>query len=118
MPNNRHTVTINTALSEPVCDQLRADPSLRVMLYCALGPASAYMQINMDVAFPAQIEVRLNGDEVKSNYRGLKNKAGTTKPADLTDQMRKNQGYNNILSITYALTTRVRQYRWLSVHIC
>lgn len=77
------------------------------MLYAASGPTSAYL--TMDVAFPNQLEVRLNGDEVKSNYKGLKNKSGTTKPADLTDYLRKTAGYHNNLQVTYALTTRVRR---------
>lgn len=60
-----------------------------------------------DVAFPSQLEVRVNQEEVKSNYKGLKNKPGTTKPADLTPFVRKMPGYANNLSITYALTTKV-----------
>lgn len=76
------------------------------MVYCAaasgLGPFAT-----QDITFPNQIEVKVNGDDVKSNFKGLKNKPGTTKPADITDLVRKTPGYNNSLQITYALTTKV-----------
>jgi E3 SUMO-protein ligase PIAS1 len=58
-----------------------------------------------DITFPAQIEVRLNGDEVKANYKGLKNKPGSTRPADITDFVRLSPAnYRNNLVVTYALT--------------
>jgi E3 SUMO-protein ligase PIAS1 len=38
----------------------------------------------LDITFPSQIEVRINGDEIKANYKGLKNKPGSTRPADIT----------------------------------
>lgn len=58
-----------------------------------------------DITFPAQIEVRINGDEVKANYKGLKNKPGSTRPADITDFVRITPAnYRNNLVVTYALT--------------
>ena len=60
----------------------------------------------VEVSFPNQIEVRVNNDDVKSNYKGLKNKPGSTKPADLTDKVRKQPGYSNQINVTYALTTK------------
>lgn len=60
-----------------------------------------------EVAFPGQIEVRVNGEEVKANYKGLKNKPGSTRPADITDFVRKSPAeYKNTLLITYALTQK------------
>ncbi|KAL8710487.1 MAG: hypothetical protein Q9220_004919 [cf. Caloplaca sp. 1 TL-2023] len=43
-------------------------------------------------------------DEVKTNLRGLKNKPGSTRPADITHLLRKRANYENSLSLTYALT--------------
>ena len=106
MPGNRHTVNSNIILSEAVCDSIRNDSSLRLMLYCATTTGLNTFALH-DVAFPNQLEVRMNGDEVKSNYKGLKNKPGTTKPADLTNHARKVARYTNVLQITYALTTKV-----------
>lgn len=101
MPQNRHTVRAVLALSTEHVRLLRDDVSMRLLLYCGMNmmPMS-----QVDVSFPNQLEVRINGDDVKANYKGLKGKPGTTKPADITDSVRKNQGYQNQLAITYALT--------------
>lgn len=49
--------------------------------------------------------MRINGDEVKANYKGLKNKPGSTRPADITDFVRLSPAnYRNNLVVTYALT--------------
>lgn len=59
-----------------------------------------------DIAFPNQIEVKVNDLDVKSNFKGLKNKPGSTKPADITSSVRKYGGQQNTISVTYALTTK------------
>lgn len=69
----------------------------------------------VDIAFPHQIELRVNQDEVKANLRGLKNKPGSTRPADITTLLRKRAGYENHLQITYALTNKV-EYPPISPH--
>ncbi|KAI5356600.1 putative SAP domain, Zinc finger, MIZ-type, Zinc finger, RING/FYVE/PHD-type, PINIT [Septoria linicola] len=101
MPQNRHTVRGTISLSPDQSQRMKADPSLKLLLYCGKG-ANHYSLV--DVEFPNQLEVKINNDDVKSNFKGLKGKPGTTKPADITDKIRKNSGYQNQLSITYALT--------------
>jgi E3 SUMO-protein ligase PIAS1 len=88
--------------SPDVAQRLAADKSLRVMIYCA---GDTHPQT--DIAFPQQIEIRINGDEVKANMRGLKNKPGTTRPADITSMLHKNATYENTMLVTYALTAKV-----------
>jgi E3 SUMO-protein ligase PIAS1 len=78
------------------------------MIYCAAEPVSSFLAL--DIAFPQSIEIKLNGNEVKANLRGLKNKPGSTRPADITDLVHKRPNYNNILTVTYALTTKVGSY--------
>lgn len=68
----------------------------------------------VDVAFPNQLEVKINDDDVKHNFKGLKNKVGTTKPADITDKCRLIANYNNQIAVTYALTTKRYAY---TVHL-
>ena len=51
-------------------------------------------------------EVKVNNEDVKSNFKGLKNSPGTTKPADITQLVRKLSGYANQISICYALTQK------------
>ncbi|THZ09346.1 hypothetical protein D6C93_00095 [Aureobasidium pullulans] len=104
MPHNRHSLHETVKLSEPTCAAIKADPTLRIMLYCAATSALGPYAFNIDIAFPSQIEVKVNGDEVRKSFKGLKNKPGTTKPVDITDLIRKAPGYQNDILVTYALT--------------
>lgn len=85
---------------------MRSDDSLRLLLFCAIEqPLSPYTRI--DITFPSQFEVRVNGDDVRANYKGLKNKPGSTRPADITSVVRKNPAnYRNSFIATYALTQK------------
>jgi len=59
----------------------------------------------MDISFPQQLEVKVNGEEVKANFKGLKNKVGSTRPADITSFLRRqNPNMANPIHITYAYT--------------
>lgn len=55
------------------------------------------------VQFPHPNEIRFNNVQVKDNVRGLKNKPGTAKPADLTPYVRPSPQLN-VLEIIYAFT--------------
>ena len=109
----RDTVECKIALNTFVADRLHNrsknnanyDSSLKVMVYCASEPVSPFSKV--DICFPHQVEIKVNGGEVKANLRGLKNKPGSTRPADITDMIRPKAGYENTLSVTYALTNKV-----------
>jgi len=107
MPHNRHTLEEKLILSEATCTSLKADTSLRIMLYCATTSALVPYAFNIDIAFPSQIEVKVNQDEVRKSFKGLKNKPGTTKPVDITDLIRKTPNAQNLIQVTYALTKEV-----------
>lgn len=80
------------------------EPTLRVMVFCASEGHG-----RQDIAFPHQSEIKVNGGEVKANLRGLKNKPGSTRPVDITKDLRlKIPTYLNTIEMTYALTTKVR----------
>jgi E3 SUMO-protein ligase PIAS1 len=76
------------------------------MVYCA-ADSGLKQYTKSDIAFPHQVELKANLDEVKANLRGLKNRPGTTQPADVTNYMRKKSGYTNNIVMTYALTQKV-----------
>jgi len=105
-PTHRATISRNLTLNENQSGRLKTDPSLRLLLFSALEqPLAPYSRL--DIAFPSQIEVRVNDDEVKANYKGLKNKPGSTRPADITDFVRtKVANQRNSILITYALTQK------------
>ncbi|KAL8694508.1 MAG: hypothetical protein Q9218_000838 [Villophora microphyllina] len=85
-----------------VAEKLTLDPDLRVMIFCASEPVSQFSKL--EIAFPHQVEIKVNMDEVKANLRGLKNKPGSTRPADITTLLRKRANYENSMNLTYALT--------------
>lgn len=117
MPHNRHSVHEPLVLSDAVCNALKADKSLAIMIYCAPGSSLGPYAFNIDIAFPSQIEVKVNSDEVRKSFKGLKNKPGTTKPVDITDMIRKAPGYQNDIHVTYALTKEVRINLCLRLHL-
>ena len=93
-------------LSSSTAADLQTDPTLRVMVYCA-ADSGLKQFTKSDIAFPHQVELKANLDEVKANLRGLKNKPGTTQPADITNYLRKKANYTNNIIMTYALTQKV-----------
>ncbi|KAK3676443.1 E3 SUMO-protein ligase pli1 [Recurvomyces mirabilis] len=104
MPQNRNTVKCSITLTTEQSQRL-ANSDMRLLMYCGLAQ-SVYSNHPIDIAFPNQIEVKVNDDDVKANYKGLKNKPGSTKPADLTPKVRTKANYPNQITITYALTTK------------
>jgi E3 SUMO-protein ligase PIAS1 len=77
------------------------DSSYRIMVFGAKSTGGA-----QDIAFPHQADIRVEGAEVKGlNLRGLKNKPGTTRPADVTNALlAKNTSYDRNIEFVYALT--------------
>lgn len=104
--NTRDNVELRVVLSAQNAIRLQNDPNLRVMLFGAADNGMTPYS-RCDVAFPYQVELKVNLDEVKANLRGLKNKPGTTRPVDITNYIRKKPGYLNQVVLTYALTTKV-----------
>lgn len=106
----RDSVDCKVIFSPVVADRLQRDPTTRVMIYCAADTGlSSY--IKADIAFPHQVEIKVNLDEIKANLRGLKNKPGSTRPADITNLVRKRANYENSVVMTYALTHKVSYSR-------
>lgn len=89
-------------LSKSDWAMLESDKKYKLYLLCgAYGnnptPNGEYIQ------FPHPNEIRFNSVQVKDNVRGLKNKLGTAKPADLTPYLRPSP-QQNVLEVVYAFT--------------
>lgn len=112
--NTKDTSDVKLSLDTVTASQLQNDPTWRVMIFCAVDNGINHYQ-QSDVAFPHQMEIKVNLDEVKANLRGLKNKPGSTRPADITDLLRKKPGYPNAISMTYALTSKASTHSASSV---
>lgn len=93
-------------LSPPNIQRIRDDSTLRILLYCA-AKGDTPPGVQSDIAFPPQLEVKVNDQEVKANFKGLKNKAGSTRPADITGFVTKQPNFTNRVLVTYALTQKV-----------
>ncbi|KAJ5504681.1 Zinc finger RING/FYVE/PHD-type [Penicillium fimorum] len=101
----RDSVELKVILSQQNAYRLQTDSNLRVMVYCA-ADSGLTQYTKSDIAFPHQVELKVNLDEVKANLRGLKNRPGTTQPADVTNLIRKKPNYPNNIVMTYALTQK------------
>ncbi|EXJ86556.1 hypothetical protein A1O3_03509 [Capronia epimyces CBS 606.96] len=76
------------------------------MVFCA-AEGFQHFSREYDIGFPHNVELKCNSDEVKANLRGLKNRPGSTRPADITHLIRKKPPtYPNIVEMIYALTSK------------
>ncbi|GKZ27138.1 SUMO ligase siz1 [Aspergillus brasiliensis] len=105
----RDSVELKVVLTPTVAARLQADSNLRVMVYCA-ADTGLNQYTKSDIAFPHQVELKANLDEVKANLRGLKNKPGTTRPADVTQYIRKKPGYPNNIVRFFVLVNLVQRH--------
>ena len=111
---NRDTVSQDLILGEQAAQRLRSEPDLRILVYCT-GVQNPHLHDNLEIAFPAQVEIRINEEAFVGNLRGVKKKPGTTRPADITGLVRKGiPNYVNKLTVTYAATTQVCAECWVS----
>lgn len=101
----RDTVDLIINLRADIAERLSTDRSTGAMIYSASEPMSPFSKV--EIEFPYQLEIRINQDEVQANFRGLKNKPGTTRPVDITTMLRPKPGYDNHMVVTYALTKKV-----------
>ncbi|KAF2457074.1 PINIT domain-containing protein, partial [Lineolata rhizophorae] len=106
MPSNRQTVQNCFSLGQQLSQQIAASSAVRVMLYCHAEMTMINYGARVDVAFPHNIEVHVNHNPVRANYKGLKNKPGSTRPVDITPFIRKHPDFKNEVAVTYALTTQ------------
>ncbi|KAJ9612292.1 E3 SUMO-protein ligase pli1 [Cladophialophora chaetospira] len=106
--STRDTARLTLNLSQDIIDKLNSDASCRIMVFCASEAIGPYSRDGSDIAFPHNVELKCNGDEVKANLRGLKNRPGSTRPADITTMIRtRPAGYPNSVEMVYALTTKI-----------
>lgn len=110
--HTRDQVECKLSLRADIADILSNDSTVRVLIYCASDPIPPFSKV--EITFPHQVEIKVNKDEVKANLRGLKNKPGSTRPADITHLLHKRAGYENSVVVTYALTSKVSRYLNLS----
>ncbi|SCU88713.1 LAMI_0D11078g1_1 [Lachancea mirantina] len=98
----RGVCTLKFSLNQHEAEILRRGSQFRLYLFCGLlGNLDARAEV--PIQFPHPNEIRFNEVQVKDNVRGLKNKVGTAKPADLTPYL-VHAGSENTLQLIYAFT--------------
>lgn len=109
MSTHRNSVKAIVTLDLADVQQFTADKSYRCMVYCAAVDGITPFTKDTDITFPHQVELRVNDEQISGlNLRGLKNKPGSTRPADITDYLlNKKAHYRNEVTLTYALTQKV-----------
>lgn len=107
MNNHRNSITVTLKASDyPELSRCATNLPDKVMLFCGsqnTGP--------QEIEFPHQSEIKVNGEDIKHNLRGLKNKPGSTHPVDITPFLRIKPSYINNIEFTYALTSKVNTRR-------
>ncbi|OQU99706.1 SAP domain-containing protein [Cladophialophora immunda] len=104
--STRDTARLIVSLPQETIETLK-NPSYRVMVFCAPEVPGFYPREPSDIAFPHNVELKCNSMEVKANLKGLKNRPGSTRPADITSLLKKKPAnYPNTVEMIYALTTK------------
>lgn len=109
MSTHRNSVKATVILSPSELQQFTTDKTYRCMVYCAAVDNITPYTKDTEIAFPHQVELRVNDEQISGlNLRGLKNKPGSTRPADITEYLlNKKPNYRNEVTLTYALTQKV-----------
>jgi len=102
---SRHEATCSIPIPPSHLETLRGNTSLRILVYCGESSSNGFGGTN--VKFPSQLEMRVNDQEVKANFKGVGKKEGSVKPVDITPFIRKQSGQTNSFRIAYALTQKV-----------
>ncbi|GAV54017.1 hypothetical protein ZYGR_0AK05190 [Zygosaccharomyces rouxii] len=101
--NVRGTCVAKWRFTKADWNLLESDEKYKVYLFCGMVDSQKGFQCNQPIQFPHPNEIRVNSVQVRDNVRGLKNKLGTAKPADLTPYLRP-PTQQNILEVIYAFT--------------
>lgn len=101
-------------ISNEVAEKLK-DSSIKVMVYCTsqiMGAPAIFPLPKAEIAFPRQIEIKINGVEVKADLKGIDTKTGSTKPADITSLIVKRSDYpGNFLNVSYPSNSKIFDQR-------
>lgn len=105
--NGKSCCTIRFNLSSEDFSLMQQDQRYKLYLFSGMLHPQGFVHHNTpnleDIQFPSPYELRMNQQVIKDNIKGLKNKRGTSKPANLTPYLDKNNG-TNVMELYYACT--------------
>lgn len=88
--NVRQVATLSFSFNDEEQRLFESGDPIRVMLYCGQPRTGDAI-----VQFPQPLDIQVNGTFIGQNHRGIKNKLGTAKPADITSLLKK-KGLNTV----------------------
>lgn len=101
--NGRCTCTINFNLSKEEFHSLQHDEHQRLYVLCGkVDPLNT--RGKAVIQFPSPHEFQMNNQQIVANVKGIKNRPGTAKPADITPYLGSKNAENKF-QFVYAFTT-------------
>lgn len=100
--SGRGTASTRFAFNAKDWEMLQSGKNYKVFLFCHENKSQS--SVKQFIEFPHPNEILFNGRKITDNVRGLKNKPGTAKPADLTPFI-KPPNQMNALELVYAFST-------------
>lgn len=111
--SDRKNQKFTFVLSEEQLTKLTSrKPKYQLRLYCTSSTyhvtGSNFRAPNCPIEFPSTCEVRVNNTLVSANFRGIKKKAGTAPPADITALVKRGLGppVTNSVDMVYVNSTQ------------
>ncbi|KAG8838610.1 SUMO ligase siz1 [Serendipita sp. 400] len=105
--SDRRTARFNFYLNHEQWRKLHEDRAkYQLRLYCTtsqyyIPTSTAFRNTPCPIEFPPTCEVRINNQVLSANFRGIKKKAGTAPPADITQLVRPASGQGNQVEMIY-----------------
>lgn len=103
-PMLRNIITASVKLSSKAVEKLTSNESYRVYLFCTATDSAAFGLALIE--FPVHIDLKVNGQHLNANTRGLKKKPGTAPPVDITSLLFMDSRLINKIEMIYANTEK------------
>lgn len=102
-PQSRGTCSIDFVLNAQEQELLASGDQFQLYLFSAMFTKTDSGKKSF-IQFPQPLEIHFNKNLIKENVKGIKNKPGTARPANLTKFVRQSP-HNNSLEVIYAFST-------------
>ncbi|CCH58473.1 hypothetical protein TBLA_0A06810 [Henningerozyma blattae CBS 6284] len=99
---NRGVTNFKFKFEQADWNLLSSNKSIQLFLFCGVINTLG-SQGNEYIQFPHPNEIKVNNVQIKENVRGIKNKVGTAKPANLTKYLKAYPAVNSV-EVVYAFT--------------
>ncbi|KZT02638.1 uncharacterized protein LAESUDRAFT_729877 [Laetiporus sulphureus 93-53] len=105
---DRRQQTLHFQIDKDILSKLSSPhPKYQLRLYCTSSsfhtPANAFRPTSVPalIEFPPTCEVRVNGEAMSANLKGMKKKPGTAPPPDIGKKLRVTLGATNRVEMVY-----------------